>query len=32
MSKSQTQAKYIYNQLARAGWNQKYLGYQEGGV
>lgn len=25
-------AQLIYERLAAAGWNQKYLGYQEGGI
>jgi hypothetical protein len=25
-------AELIYEQLASAGWTQKYIGYQEGGI
>lgn len=28
----QTCARLIYAMLAAKGWNQKYLGYQEGGI
>ncbi len=32
MNKFQKQAKKFYTQLSKAGWNQKHLSYQEGGI
>jgi len=31
-NQTKKQAKQIYAKLAKAGWTQKHLGYQEGGI
>ena len=32
MNKFQKQAKIVYSKLAKAGWSQKRLSFQEGGI